>query len=469
MKTGTIAEREAAGRAAREHTKRSGHRQIGQLARDPLDLLKRGAIGRVPKLVPLRYGRMLASPLAFFAGSAIVHAHDLSFAPNTGMAIPICGDAHLLNFGAFATPEGPLVFDFKDFDEAAPAPWEWDLKRLVASLVIAARHKRYSRGVAETLVMSAVGEYRDRMRQYAEYGAFELWYERTPFDRMIETALAPEARRPIRRAMEKAASRTPESALEKLAHRDGERWTIRDAPPFAFHVRDARKLFEPDDAWFEAGHWRRQIGKMVEGYQKTLAHDRRELFGHFELQDLAFRMAGIGGIGARSLLLLAVDQRGRPLFLQIKEAYRPASADFFQSTVVKHDGARVVEGQQLLQAAGDIFAGWSTGPSGRPFYFRQLRDMKLAVDIELLDGALLADHARLCGWAMARAHAKAGSAAIGIAAYIGRGDALAEALTAYAFAYADQVERDYEVFVKAVRSGALVASTDDDLAADFDA
>lgn len=467
MKTGTITGREAAGRAAREHTKRSSHRQVGQIARDPLDLLAMGSVGRVPKLVSLRYGRMLASPFAFFVGSAILQAHDLSLVPNTGMAIPICGDAHLLNFGAFATPERQLVFDFKDFDEVSTAPWEWDLKRLVASLVLAARHRRFSRGMAETLVMSAVGEYRDRTRQYAEYGALDLWHEKTTFDRMIETALTPEARRPIRRAMEKAASRTHESQLDKLAHRDGEHWTIRDAPPSTFHVHRASTLFEPDDAWFEAGQWRSQIGTTIDGYQKTLAPDRRELLGHFELQDLAFSVAGAGEVGARCLMLLAADHRGKPLFLQIKEAYRPALANFFRSTVVKHEGSRVVEGERLLQAEDDIFLGWSTGPAGRQFYFRQLRDMKLAADIDLLDGALLADYARLCGWAMARAHAKAGDAAIPVAAYIGRGDAFAEALTGYAFAYADQVERDHDVFVKAVRRGALDARTDDQMAADF--
>jgi len=417
MKTGILAAREAAGRAAREHTKRSSHRQVGQLARDPLELLKAASVGRVPKLVPLRHGRMLASPLAFFVGSAILQAHDLSLVPNTGMAIPVCGDAHLLNFGAFATPGRQLVFDLTDFDEVAHAPWEWDLKRLVASLVIAARQRRYSRGVAETLVRSAVGEYRDRMRQYAEYGALELWYETITFDRMIETALAPEARRPIRRAMEKAASHAREDSFEKLAHRDGERWALHHAPPSTFHVRGGSTLFEPEDAWFEADHWRRQTDRMIEGYRKTLAHDSRELLGQFDWHDLAFRMSDVG---ARCLVLLAVDQRGEPLFLQIKEAYRPAIANFFHSTVVKHEGARVAEGQQLLQAASDVFAGWSTTPSGRHVYFRQLRDMKLSADIELLDGALLADYARLCGWAMARAHARAGNAAVGIAAYIGR-------------------------------------------------
>jgi len=466
MKTVTTAEREAAGRAARERTKRSSHRQLGQLARDPLELLMIGTEGLVPKLVPLRHGRMLASPFAFFVGSPILQAHDLSVAPNTGMVIPVCGDAHLLNFGAFATPERQLVFDIKDFDEVSPAPWEWDLKRLATSFVLAARQMRYSRGAAETLVMSAVGEYRDRMRQYAESGALELWYEKSTFDRMIETALTPEARRLIRRGMEKAASRTQESALDKLAQYDGGQWTIRDAPLSTFHVPPANTLFEPDDAWFDVGHWRQQIVKLYEGYRKTLSHDRRELLGHFDVQDLAFRMVG-ADVGARRLMLLAVDHRGEPLFLQIKDARRSAIARFFRAPVLKHEGERIVEGQRLMQAAGDILAGWSTAPSGRHVYVRQLRDMKLSAHIELLDSALLADYARLCGWSLARAHARAGNAAIEIAAYIGRGDPFAEALAGYAFAYADQVERDYEVFANAVRHGVLPVCSEGDIAADL--
>lgn len=329
MKTGTISARAAAGRAAREHTKRSSHRQVGQIARDPLELLTIGSAGRVPKLVPLRHGRMLGSPSAFFAGSAILQAHDLSLVPHTGMTIPICGDAHLQNFGAFAARGQPPVFDIRDFDEVSTAPWEWDLKRLVASFVVAARQRGFSRGAAETMVRSAVGEYRERMRQYAEYSALELWHENLTFERMIETALAPEARRPIRRAMEKAASHAPESLFEKLAQHDGEHWTIREAPPSTFHVRDAAALFEPDDSWFEADHWRHRAERMFDGYRKTLAHDRRELLGRFAWQDLAFSVASAGDVGARCLMLLALDHRGEPLFCRSRRPIgRRARASF---------------------------------------------------------------------------------------------------------------------------------------------
>lgn len=478
----TVAEREAAGRAARERAKRSSHKQVGELKRDPVALLKQSSEGRVPNLVPLRYGRMIVSPFTFFRGSAILQAHDLAQVPNTGMAMQICGDGHLLNFGGFATPERQLAFDLNDFDEVAPGPWEWDLKRLVASLVVAARHLRFSRGVAEDLVMTAVTSYRDHMRQYADFGALELWYDKITFDRMVETALTPEGRRLIRRGMEKAAGRTHESMLEKLAYRDdrndggngdareghaGSHWTIRDAPPALFHVHGPNSLYEHEDNWLTHGDWRSLIMPTYAAYLKTLAPDRRELLEHFEIQDLVFKVVGVGSVGTRCLVMLLVDHHGKPLFLQLKEARQSVISRYFKAPAFKHEGARVVQGQRLLQAASDLFLGWSTGPSGRHFYFRQLRDMKLSVDLETLDSALLAGYARICGWAMARAHAKSGNAAIEIASYLGRGDAFAEALAGYAAGYADQVERDYEAFVKAVRSGEIAARSDEDMAADF--
>jgi uncharacterized protein (DUF2252 family) len=471
MKASTIVERQASGRALRDHSKRSSHRSVGTTPRDPLELLARSSAGRVDKLVPLRHGRMAASPLTFFRGSAVLQAHDLGSAPHTNLVTPLCGDSHLLNFGGFATPDRQLVFDLIDFDETAPGPFEWDLKRLVASCVLAARHLRLSRGAAADLAMAAANSYRDRIAQYASYGALELWYERITFDRMIETAVHPEARRQIRRAMEKAASRTHESMLERVAEhvagRDGERYRMRDVPPGLFHVDRHHGLLGSTGDWFDAGDWRKPFAHIYADYQKSLSPDRRELLRHLSVQDLAFRVAGVGDVGARCLVLLAVDAMGKPLFLQIKEAHPSVIAQTGKSHGPRHDGERVVGGQRLLQAAGDVFLGWTTDPSGRPFYVRQLRDMKLSADIELLDADLLGGYARLCGWALARAHARASGKAIEIAAYIGRSNLFAEALATYASAYADQVERDYEVFLHACRSGALEARTDDDLAADF--
>ncbi|MGQ7935648.1 DUF2252 domain-containing protein [Paraburkholderia sp. D1E] len=468
MKASTIVEREARGRAAREHSKRSSHRTVGELNRNPIELLRQSSEGRITNLVPLRYGRMAVSPFTFFRGTAIIQAHDLSQVPDTGLIMPICGDGHLMNFGGFATPERQLVFDLNDFDEVAIGPFEWDLKRLTASLVVAARHMRLSSGAAENLVMTAVSEYRDRMAQYAQCGALELWYDRITFDRMAETALTPERRRTVRRGMEKAASRTHENLLEKMAERDGDHWTIRDAPPALFHVLGANTLFTPEESdVYRAGNWRKMLERMWGEYLKTMSHDRRELLSHFTVQDIVFKVVGVGSVGTRCMVVLSVDHMDKPLFLQIKEARPSVIAQYYKSAPIKHEGERVVQGQRMLQAASDIFLGWASGPAGRHFYFRQLRDMKLSANIELFDTDLLEGYAKLCGWIMARAHAKASGQAIEIGAYIGRGDQFAESLAGYAASYANQVERDYDVFLKACRSGELEARTDEDMAADF--
>lgn len=468
MKASTIAEREALGRAAREHSKRSSHRTVGELKRNPIELLKQSSEGRVENLVPLRYGRMAVSPFTFFRGTAILQANDLSQVSDTGLTMPICGDGHLMNFGGFATPERQLVFDLNDFDEVAVGPFEWDLKRLAASLVVAARHMGLSRGAAENLVMTAVTEYRDRMAQYAQCGALELWYDRITFDRMAETALTPERRRTVRRGMEKAANRTHESLLEKMAERNGDHWTIRDSPPALFHVLAANTLFTPEETEaYKGANWRKMLERMWGDYLKTMSHDRRELLSHFTVQDIVFKVAGVGSVGTRCMVVLSVDHMDKPLFLQIKEARPSVIAQHYKSPAIKHEGERVVQGQRMLQAASDIFLGWASGPMGRHFYFRQLRDMKLSANLELFDTDLLEGYARLCGWIMARAHAKASGKAIEVSSYIGRGDQFAEALAGYAASYADQVESDYEAFMKACRSGVLQARTDEDMAADF--
>ncbi|NML30247.1 DUF2252 domain-containing protein [Paraburkholderia antibiotica] len=468
MKASTIAEREARGRVAREHSKRSSHRAIGELQRDPIGLLKQSSAERVDNLLPLRYGRMAASPLAFFFGSAILQAHDLSCVHDTGLAMPICGDAHLMNFGGFATPDRQLVFDLTDFDEVSIGPFEWDLKRLSASLVLAARQMRLSRGTAESLVMTAMKSYRDRIAQYAQRGALELWYDRISFDHMAEIALTPERRRAVRRGMEKAASRTHENLLEKMTSCEGGHWIVNDAPPALFHVLGTTTLFTPEEAEaYRQGNAGKMVEQMWADYRKSMSHERRELLDHFTLQDLVFKVTGIGGVGLRCLVALLVDHMGKPLFLQLKEARPSVVGQFYGAPAVRHEGERVVYGQRMLQATSDVFLGWANGPLGRPCYVRQLRDMKLSANLELFDSDVLDGYARLCGWIVARAHAKASGQAIEIGAYIGRGEPFAEALAGYAMTYADQVERDYETFMKALRGGELVARTDEDLVADF--
>jgi uncharacterized protein (DUF2252 family) len=463
----TIAERQEAGKLARERAPRSQNAMIGNVDRDPVQLLRENSAGRVAALVPLRYGRMSVSPFTFYRGSAILQAHDLSGTAFSGITIPVCGDAHLMNFGGFATPERQLVFDLNDFDEVAPGPWEWDVKRLAASFAIAGEHMGMDRGAVKDIVATAIHEYHDRMHQYAECSALELWHEIVTFERMIEAATTSEGRQLIHRAMEKAAGRTHESMLGKMAsERDG-RWTIQDAPPALFHPGGPNSLLGKDQKWSDTDEWKGKLASAFDSYLQTITPERRQLLAQFELQDTAFKVVGVGSVGTFCLVMLFIDSHGKPLFLQVKEARQSVIARYFKTDIPAHEGERVVTGQRLLQAASDSFLGWTTGPAGRYFYFRQLRDMKISAEVERMSTTILQGYARICGWALARAHAKGGGKAVEIAAYLGSGGRFAEALTQYALAYAVQNQKDYDVFMRACRSGKLEARTDEDMAADF--
>lgn len=465
--TQTLAERQAAGRQARERAKRSRHAEIGNTERDPVELLRANSAGRVEALVPLRYGRMSLSPFTFYRGSAIIQAHDLAGTVNSGIAFPICGDAHLMNFGGFATPERQLVFDLNDFDEVANGPWEWDLKRLVASFAIAGEHMGMGRGPIGEFVSAAVHEYADRMREYSEYSTLDLWHEIISFERMMETAATEEGRALIAKTSKKASTRTHESVLAKMATlRDGH-WTIQDAPPALFHPTGPNSLLGKDSNWSNAEAWQGKLAKAFDEYLSTLSTERRMMIGQYELHDIAFKVVGVGSVGTFCLVMLFVDGHGKPLFLQVKEARGSVIASYYEAPGLEHQGQRVVVGQRLLQAASDSFLGWTSGPAGRNFYFRQLRDMKVSAEVERMNSTLMQGYARLCGWALARAHAKASGKAVEIAAYLGNGDRLAEALTEYSLAYAAQNEADYKKFMQACRSGKLEARSDEDMAADF--
>jgi uncharacterized protein (DUF2252 family) len=465
--TQSLGERQAAGRHARGHAKRSQHAELGNTDRDPVEWLQKNSAGRVEALIPLRYGRMSVSPFTFFRGSAILQAHDLAGTLNSGITFPICGDAHLMNFGGFATPERQLVFDLNDFDEVATGPWEWDLKRLVASFAIAGEHMGFGRDAVDEFVRTAVHEYTERMHQYAGYSALDLWHEIISFERMMESAASEEGRNLITRASKKAATRTHANVLAKMAAlRDG-RWEILDAPPALFHPAGPNSLLGPEGNWSDTKAWQGKLARAFEDYLSTLPSDRRALIAQYELHDIAFKVVGVGSVGTFCLVMLFVDSHGKPLFLQVKEARPSVIAQNFEAPGAKHDGERVVAGQRLLQAASDSFLGWTSGPAGRHFYFRQLRDMKVSAEVERMSSNLLQGYARLCGWALARAHAKASGKAVEIAAYLGRGERLADALVSYAVACAAQNEADYKAFMKACRSGRLEARSDEDMAADF--
>lgn len=465
-------ERRALGRAARERTPRGAHDAIGDVDRDPIELLRMSSKGRVDALIPLRYGRMLVSPFTFYRGSAILQAHDLATTPDSGIAIQICGDCHLSNFGGFATPERALIFDLNDFDETALGPWEWDLKRLVASFTIAGRHLGHGDLAADEFAFLAARSYQTHLREYAEMSVLDLWYERITFDRMYDAVQNEDARRRIKRGIERASRRTHETMLPKLAERTGDTWRIRDAPPAVFHIRGQSTLIDKNDGWMTLkGSPQEIFGALILKYVATLTPERARLLSQFTLQDVAFKVVGVGSVGTRCLVLLLTDHHDKPLFLQMKEASTSVVARYANhardADDSGHDGQRVVHGQRLMQAATDPFLGWATGPLGRTLYIRQLRDMKISPELDTFSDDAFREYAALCGWALARAHAKSGGRALDISGYLGNGDRMADVLVRYGRAYADQVEKDYEVFRAACRDGRLEARSDADMSADF--
>ena len=391
---------------------------------------------------------MSQSPFAFFRGSAIVQAHDLLSTPVSGPIVQLCGDCHVLNFGGFATPERNLIFDINDFDETFPGPWEWDLKRLTASIVLAARDRSFSKAVARDAALAAVASYRAKMAEYAQLSALELWYSRllftdlaTFFDRNREVlGTLP--------AVEKyALKRTSESIFPKLTTVADGHLKIVDDPPLIFH--------------FQVAEAEAAIRAFFAQYRSTLVADRQLLFDRYVLQDMAVKVVGVGSVGTRCAIALFMSDGVHPLFLQIKEARRsvlePPDA---QQSRYAHQGERVVYGQRLMQAASDIFLGWAETVDARDYYVRQLRDMKVSVNLERFRSSTLVDYAAVCGWTLARAHAKSGDAAT-LAGYLGKKDTFDRALADYAAAYADQVERDYAEFMAAIHDGRISTDASD--------
>ncbi|MBP0465423.1 DUF2252 domain-containing protein [Roseomonas sp. PWR1] len=398
---------------------------------------------RLPELIPIRYGRMLQSPFAFFRGSAAVMAADLSATPATGLRVQACGDCHLANFGGFATPERNIIFDINDFDETLPAPWEWDVKRLAASFVLAARSIGLSDGKGRDAAVSVVRAYRKRVREFAEMHPLEVWYARITAEDVL--AMVPAARVPLLRArIDKALSGSgSEFDFPKLAGVVGGRTSIRDTPPLIFHPDLARsKQFDEI------------LNQVFAAYRETLSDDRRVLLDRYRVVDAAIKVVGVGSVGRRCWIVLMMSASNDPLFLQFKEAAASVLEPFAGASAYGHHGQRVVAGQRLMQPASDLFLGWVTAANGKQFYVRQLRDAKIKPLIETFDDELLELYARICGWSLARAHAKSSDVA-GIAGYLGSGDAFDDAVGNFAVAYADQAERDHAVLKAAVRRGAV--------------
>jgi uncharacterized protein (DUF2252 family) len=454
-----VTERAAAGKAARSGASRSAHAgwSAPEDRTDPVAILGRQALSRVPELVPIRYGRMSVSPFAFFRGAAAVMAADLAGTPVSGLGVQACGDAHLSNFGAFAAPDRRLVFDLNDFDESLPGPWEWDVKRLAASFAIAGRENGFKRKQREESLLTVAGTYRDSMRAFASQRNLEVWYARLDVEAAmaeIEKTDDTKALKRARKGVAKARRKDSLRALEKLTHEvDGELRFISE-PPLIVPVEELLSAQESRDLNEALVH-------VLDAYRETLSPDRQHLLDGYRFRGLARKVVGVGSVGTRAwVVLLTGDDDSDPLFLQAKEAEASVLEPYAGKSRYKNHGRRVVEGQRLMQAASDIFLGWcpAVGLDGRDrdFYVRQLWDGKLSVEVERLSPEGMEVYARMCGWTLARAHARSGDR-VAIAAYLGAGDAFDRAIAEFAESYADQSERDHGALLEAIASGRIEA------------
>jgi uncharacterized protein (DUF2252 family) len=462
----SVEEREARGRSARSAAPRSGQRHWQPPAdrADPIALLQEQARGRVPDLVPVRYGRMLLSPFSFYRGAALIMAADLATIPRSGITVQACGDAHLSNFGVFGTPERKMIFDINDFDETLPGPWEWDLKRLAASFEIMGRDRGFSAADRRSIVLTAAREYRRRMRRAARLGTLAVWYDDLEVESLVkmldkEAAVVPDGKAARRRTIRSLRqARTRDSAhvfAKRTADVGGEPRIVAD-PPLIVPAED---LIESGSAWADT---ETLLSGLMNAYRTTLER-RHHPFEEFRYVHAARKVVGVGSVGTRCFILLFLGRDADdPLFLQAKEAGPSVLERFLGKSAAASNGERVVTGQRLMQAASDIFLGWVTarGLDGqtRDFYIRQFQDWKGSADVDTLRIPGAHAYARICGATLARAHARSGDR-IAIASYLGRGEAFDDAIADFSVAYADQNERDYNAFSAAVKSGRLTAQT----------
>ncbi|HVB41921.1 MAG TPA: DUF2252 domain-containing protein [Streptosporangiaceae bacterium] len=481
IKHPSIDERRANGKQARKATPPS--RQAGWAVAagrpDPVRLLQAQDATRESDLVPVRHGRMAVSPLTFYRGAAKIMAADLKNTPTAGLRVQLCGDAHLSNFGMFASPERQLLFDLNDFDETLPGPFEYDVKRMAASFVIAGRHNGFSAADARAAALASVSSYRAAMAEFAQMGTMDIWYAHLSETDLAATVrgtvaqvskqakkkgkkpkgLAKEAKdartaeKNAARAREKAYTRDSLQALSKLGEQADGAYRIVSQPPIIVPQRDLATTFGLSPRLVERG-----IRAQFRQYRATLQDDRRHLLERFQIVDMARKVVGVGSVGTRAFIVLLQGRDAQdPLFLQVKEATASVlEASLGKSRYAQH-GERVVQGQRMMQAASDIYLGWAKGlDESRHFYWRQLRDMKGSAQVESMSPVALRFYARTCGWTLARAHARSGDP-VAVAEYLGNGDAFDEAITDFSERYADQNERDYEEFTAAIRSGRLEA------------
>jgi uncharacterized protein (DUF2252 family) len=457
----TPAERVVRGKAARAEVPRDSHAVFDPPSdrADPIALLEEQARSRVPELVPVRWGRMLVSPFTYYRGAALPMASDLATTPVSGIAVQACGDAHLSNFGIFGSAERRLMFDVNDFDETLPGPWEWDVKRLAASLEVAGRENQIPAKQRRDIVMAAASQYRQAMRNFAGMTSLEVWYAHADIDELraqFNTQLRERQKKLLDKGLAKARTRDSMQELGKLTRMVDGRPRIISDPPLLVPIDELMPAERDRDSLEE------ELRGLIAKYQRTLETDRRYLLHQFKFCDMARKVVGVGSVGTRCwiILMLGRDETD-PLFLQVKEAEASVLSRFVGASKYANQGQRVVVGQRLMQAASDIFLGWQRNPAGidgqpRDFYVRQLRDWKFSMEIGLLRPEGLQMYGALCGWTLARAHARSGDR-IAIAAYLGNSDVFDRAITKFATVYADQNERDYQSLVDAVASGRITA------------
>jgi uncharacterized protein (DUF2252 family) len=453
----TEAERSALGRSAREQAPRTSHATFETSPdRDAVAIVDADSASRVPELVPIRYGRMLVSAFTFYRGAASLMAHDLAATTRTGLKAQLCGDAHLSNFGGFASPSRDLVFDLNDFDETLPGPFEWDVKRLAASVEIAGRDRGFDDKTRRTSVLASVRSYREAMRSFAAMGNLAVWYTRVDVSQLLAGLDAQKHKQQIKslkRTAEKAQTKDSLKAFAKLTHEvDGEPRIISD-PPLLVPIDELAGGLDREAITAE-------IMELFRGYRRSLQPDRRTLVEAYRFADLARKVVGVGSVGTRCWVMLLIGRdNGDPLFLQIKETGPSALESVLGRSQYRNHGQRVVEGQRLVQAASDIFLGWihnKAGLDGQPrdFYVRQLWDWKTSADLDTIQPQGLELYAQACGGTLARAHARSGDR-IAIASYLGKNDVFDRAMAEFAVAYADQNERDYDALLQAAKDGRI--------------
>jgi uncharacterized protein (DUF2252 family) len=482
----SVADRKASGLEARDRTPLSSHAKWSPAADrpDPVALLEEQDKTREQDLVPVRHGRMMVSPFTFYRGAAVVMAADLAPTPVAGLQVQLCGDAHLSNFGLFASPERLLMFDVNDFDETLPGPFEYDVKRMAASFTVAGRGNEFSKADVEAATLASVRAYREAMAGFAQMGVMDIWYAHLDEDELMATIRraaaqttkeAKEAKKAKEKKVEKrderaeklvkqtekraekiagkARTRDSLQALSKLGEQANSSYRIVSQPPLIVPARDLAATYgiSPDDV-MPALH------DQFRAYRATLPDDRRRLLERFEIIDVARKVVGVGSVGTRCFIVLLQGRDAQdPLFLQVKEAMASVLEPYVRKSRYRQHGERVVQGQRMMQAASDIYLGWTKGLDvRRHFYWRQLRDMKGSVDIEAAVPFGLTSYARVCGWTLARAHARSGDP-VAIAAYLGQTDAFDKSITGFSKRYADQNQRDHAEFVDAVKAGRLKA------------